>query len=491
MEGRGIPSGLRSWFNRLAGRRHAVGPASGIEWATESTVVTHEVPPDLRDRFTAAGYRARDFFPHRIRYLPKCGPDGAFLAKGMVGITAPESLWQVVLHASPPATNEFPREILFDRDLLWHQQHFHEAGQIASATMAVKDSVLYTMAHQSDLVQRISRRRDLKTRVEKVFCGWHHLLLNAIAHFAMLRGCRELRVPTSRLMMRFTDPKRTVQPPLFERVYDRAVQHHFRAREADGWWCIDIEANRSAIVAPERRVVRKTHPRTVCLVHDIERGLGHRETDPDFARQADETSDAALTAMLEIERSAGVCASYVVVGTLMRDVRDRIELVDGRWRGSHDGGHALGFHSYDHSSNPEQLGACRRVDYRLKGYRPPRSRLTREMTDDMLCRYNFEWIASSEKSLGLRAPRLGNRVARIPIFEDDFPMHEGAMEFVTWSQLIRSTVATRGFTAIGLHDCYASHWMPNYASLLDDLRSMASIRTLDEVADEVFLAAGV
>lgn len=461
-----------------------------VEWATSAATVTHEVPAGFRSRFVSAGYRARDFFPHRIRYLPKCGPDGAFLAHGMAGIVSPASLWQVVMHATPPATDEFPAGIFFDRDLVWHQQHLHEPGQVASATMAVRDSVMYTMAHQSDLVQRISRRRDLKTRVEKVFGGWHHVLLNAIVNFAVARGCRELRVPTSRLMMRFTDPKRTVQSPLFERVYDRAVQHHFRARESDGWWCIDIAANRDVIIVPERCVVSRQHPRTVCLVHDIERGLGHREVEPEFARQADAFADAALDEMLEIERSAGVPASYMVVGTLMRDVRDRIELDGGQWRGTHAGGHAIGFHSYDHSSGGPQVAPCRRVDYRLKGYRAPQSRLTPELTDERLCRYNFEWLASSSRSLGFRNPRFGNRVVRVPIHLDDFALHTGKADFDTWRRSVLSAVSAREFTAIGLHDCYAPHWISHYATLLDELRGMATLRTVDEVADEVFLAAG-
>ena len=473
------------WLRNV--RRPALPPV--VEWATEMSCVSHDVPPHFRDRFVGAGYRERDFFPHRVRYLPKCGPDGVFLSQKMTGQADLPSLWQVVVHATSPAIDEFPRNAFFDRDLLWHQQHFHEPGQVASASMAIRGSVLYTMAHQSDLVQRISRRRQHKTRVEKVFQGWHHLLLNAIVHFAVLRGCREVRVPTSRLMMRFTDRKRTVQPPLFERVYDRAVHHHFRARETDGWWCIDVRANAGHVVAPERRVTTLRRLRTICLVHDIERGLGHAGGDPAFVSDVDEASDASLTAMLDIERAAGVRATYVVVGTLMRDLRDRIELEAGQWRGTAEGGHALGFHSHDHTSGP-QVGRCRSVDYRLKGYRPPQSELTPELTDDTLGRYNFEWLASSTSSLGFAVPRMGNRVARIPIHIDDFPLHAGQLDFPSWRRRVLG-MASAGFTAVGLHDCYGRHWLPHYRALLDDLGGTGSLRTLDEVADELFLAAAV
>lgn len=43
----------------------------------------------------------------------------------------------------------------------------------------------------------------------------------------------------------------------------------------------------------------------------------------------------------------------------------------------------------------------------------------------------------------------------------------------------------------GLHDCYARHWLPDYGALLDALAGRGSLRTLDEVADELFLASAV
>jgi hypothetical protein len=476
---------LIRWFRGI--RRPAEVPP--VEWGIEARRISHEVGPEFRDAFIAAGYRARDFFPHRIRYLPKCGPDGVFLAKGMTGSGELQSLWQVVIHATPPSIDEFPREVFFDRDLLWHQQHFHEVGQVASATVKIDGSVMYTMAHQSDLVQRISRRRELKTRVENVFRGWHHLLLNAIVHFAHVRGCREVRVPTSHLMMRFTDRKRTVQAPLFERVYDRAVMHHFDAREVDSWWCIDVDRHRGRIVTPERRVTVHAQPRTICLVHDTERSLGHPELTAGDAAVADAASDAALNRMLEIERAAGVRATYVVVGTLMRELRDRIELDNGTWRSTAAGGHALGFHSHDHTSKPQQIGPCRSVDYRIKGYRPPKSELTAELTDETLGRYNFEWLASSSTSLGFTVPRVSNRVAKLPIHFDDYPLQTGRMTYDPWRRRVAELAASSAFTAIGLHDCYAGHWLPRYSSILDDLGQHGVFRTLDEVADELFLAS--
>jgi hypothetical protein len=445
------------------------------------SAVAHDFPVTSGERFRSAGYLARHFFPHQVRCLPKPGPDGYKLAQRMCGVRDLGELWQIVVHAMPPVIDEFPDELFFDADLLWHQQQFNRTGQVASVDLAARGAVLYTMAHQSDLVQRISRRRKYKTRVEKVFAGWHHLLLNAIANVAVRHGYREIRVPTSRLAMEHTDPARSVRPELFERVYDRAVHHHLRATQAGRWWSIDVEANRDVVVQPDRREERREVEKTVCVCHDIERGLGHRDIDPEFARLADAESPAALDRMLAIEAEVGVRATYNVVGCLLPEVRQRIE----------QGGHALAFHSYDHELGREQLRACRRVDYRLKGYRAPRSHLTPELRDASLCWHNFEWLASSASSLGCTVPKLHDGLVRIPIQIDDFELHRQTTSFAEWRRRAIEAVRKRDFVALGLHDCYASHWLDGYTELLEEIKGMARLRTMDEVAAELFVAGAL
>ena len=218
--------------------------------------------------FARAGIKQRHFFPHRFYCLPKCGPDGYRLARGMCRARDPAQLWQIVLFAADSVVAEFPTELFFDDDVMWHQQHINRPGQIASVTVAIVHETLYSMAHQSDLVQRISRRRELKTRIEKVFNGWHRLLLNALANFAIAKGCRQLKIPTSALAMRYTDRRRTVRPELFERVYDRAVNHQFRAIQADGWWTIDLSVNRDAVITAIPQIEKIRSPKTICLFHD-------------------------------------------------------------------------------------------------------------------------------------------------------------------------------------------------------------------------------
>ncbi len=281
--------------------------------------------------------------------------------------------------------------------------------------------------------------------------------------------------------MEHTDRQRTVRPELFERVYDRAVHHHFRATQVDRWWSISLAANRAAIITPERREEECEFGKTVCVCHDIERGIGHRDVEPEFARQADAESAAALDRMLAIETRAGVRATYNVVGCILSEVRDRIE----------GAGHALGFHSYDHDTGREQLAACRRVDYRIKGYRPPRSILTAELRAPHLCWHNFEWLASSVSSLGFGTPRLENRLVKIPILLDDFEMHRSGWSFEEWRRRAIEAIRKHDFIAFSLHDCYAAHWLPQYDALLDEIKAMARLRTLDELASDLFLAGGV
>jgi hypothetical protein len=438
----------------------------------------HEASENERQGFIAAGYQQRHFFPHRWYALRKCGPDGARMAEWMAGIKDPGRLWQMVLYATSPGIDEFPDAVFFDADVNWHQQHGNRRGLVASAALAVDGRTLYTATHQSDLVQRISRNRAYKTRVESAFKGWHRLLLNAIAGFAHERGLRRVLVPTAELAMTHTDKSRTVKPELFERVYDRAVQHQFAVTRQDRWWRVDLDRNRGAVAPTTRREELIDSARTVCVAHDIERGLGHRDVDPEFARRADRDAPAALDHMLDIERKAGVRGTYSVVGSFMNEVRAAIE----------QDGHCLAFHSYDHGPG-EQLEACRRVDYRIKGYRPPRSVLTRELSDWALCWHNFEWLASSESSLGVMVPTLDNRVVKIPIQIDDFAMHQDGIGFEQWAREVLELVRTRDFVVVSLHDCYASHWLPGYERFLADLAGLARLRTLDEVAADLFLAS--
>ncbi len=159
-------------------------------------------------------------------------------------------MWLVVLYADESQLAGIPPELFLDPEILWHEQHFWRPGQVAAADVVVTGETVWTMAHQSDLVQRIGRRRELKTVVEARFKGWHDMLLNALLAFASERGARRLCVPTAALAMVHTDRTRTVGPELFERVYDRDVSRLYRAACEGDWWVLDLAANRDRLVEP-------------------------------------------------------------------------------------------------------------------------------------------------------------------------------------------------------------------------------------------------
>ena len=470
---------LARWLSRLMPRPFdSTGSSRPVTWRQSMSSTFREAPLEALPGFVAAGYKQRHFFPHRFYYLPKCGPDGFKLARWMGANNDLRQHWQIVLFASGPSVDRFPDELFFDNRLNWHQQHFYRRGQIAWVNLFVKGSTLFTTAHQSDLVQRVPLRREFKTQVETAFKGWHRLLLNCVGNFALERGIRRIRVPVSSFAMKHTDRQRVVQPELFERVYDRAINHQFTARRLENWWAVDVAANRSAIVKVERRSEETEPKKVICLCHDVERGLGHRNSNPQFAGQADREAPSALDRMLEIERKFAVRATYNVVGLFLEEVRERIE----------NDGHCIAFHSYNHELNEEQLRACRRVDYRLKGYRAPQSLVTRELRETELCWHNFEWLASSSFSLGFSEPRLERGVVKVPILFDDFDLYRGRTSFESWQRQALDTIAKNEFVAFCLHDCYAEFWLPHYETFLHQIQKFGRLSTVDEVAADVFLA---
>lgn len=439
-----------------------------------SEITYGEISAHRKADFLAAGYRGRQFFAHHIFHLPKCGPDGFKLAERMCSEQDPNRLSELVLYAAPELADKFPDDLWFDDDLIWHQQQFGRTGQVATVNLRKDGSDLYTMALVSDLVQRISRRRDHKSRVEDRFKGWPGILLNAVLACAAGNGFSRVFVPKSRWAMKHTDPDREVQPELFERVYDRPVAR-YEPSETGEWWIVDLARNSGRIIHLESRSVQILNEKTICICHDIERGLGHIDCDPEFARTADQQAPENLRQMLEIEQSLDISTTYSVVGSLLDEVRPLIE----------NAGHEVAFHSYNHVISQEQLALCRSVDYRLKGYRPPQSRIKAELTDAALCHHNFEWFASSAYSLGFTEPLIENRIVKIPVLFDDYAMYAKGVPYGKWRTTALEKIESSKFVAFGLHDCYAGFWLDDYRSFLLDISELGCVRTLNEVAADL------
>jgi len=426
----------------------------------------------------------------------------------MLDLHDPSALRQVVIHATPEAVDRLPRELFFDRDLIWHEQHFGMAGHLASGTLAILRENVYLLTCFSDLVQRIGRRREHRTWIGRHFGAWDYLVRNAAAAYALTRGHSRVYFPTADLMSRNSDQTRTTGPALFRKIYDEHLARHFRAERRGDWWQVDVHRQRERVVVPRRRIAPIERRRTIALFHDVEAGYGHRREDEALARTADEEFVGRITAMHRIETAMGVSATYNVVGELYDRYRKLFEEL-----------HAdLAFHSFDHviprpSRSPveelagdllkrfgyarsptdgrpgDQLLRCRQVDYRLKGYRPPQSVITPEITSENLAYRNFEWLASSAGSLGCAEPRLREGHVDIPVAMDDYDLYTRRKSYEQWEAEALRLVEDREFTAIGLHDCYAHLWLPGYADLLRKLKERGRVIGLTRVSDEVFLAS--
>ena len=336
----------------------------------------------------------------------------------------------------------------------------------------------------SDVVQRIGRRREFKTRIENRFKGWARLLVHASIGFALDRGLSRVFVARADWALQHTDPARTVGRDLFDRIYEHSVGPPFRALPGDRWWVLDVATNESAVLRADARRFPATSGPYLCVCHDIERGWGHLE-DPRFAAEADAVAAASLERMLELEAAAGLRATYSVVGFLLPELAETLR----------DAGHCVAFHSFDHAAPGEpgandQLRRCREVDYRIKGYRPARSVLGPELTDENLAFHNFEWLASSRYSLGGAGLGFASGIARLPLLFDDFDLHQG-LDYDVWERTALETLRGAEFAAFSLHDCYAPTWLSRYRVLLEKVKEIGEARTLDAVAADLLLAQAV
>jgi len=454
-------------------------PSQPVRWAAYV-----EAGPERTPDFLDQSFRRRRFFPHRVYRLSKAGPDGFRLANAMIGPTDPGALREILVYGLPPATDEFPEALFFDDELAWHRQQFGRPAQIAAANIAVGRDCLHCYLLNSDIVQRISRRREFKTRIESVFNGWVRVLLNAVLDYAIDLGVTTIYSARAAHAMSNTDHRR-IPPARYERIYDAAIQGLYAVEAQDDWWRLDVAANKHRCVRLDKKIEPLSPRKTICLFHDVERGLGHRIEDPDFSARIERPAQAALGRILQAEARAGIHTSYNVVGELWREVTPAIL----------EKGHACAFHSFDHRLtamdeivSPTQLDRCRMLDDRVKGYRAPQSKITAELADAHLAHHNFEWLASSRRSLGREQPFMENGIVKIPVHLDDFDLYRHRLSFEEWESRAFDLIENQEVTALGLHDCYFEHWLPHYERLLKKLVEKGRIVTFDQLAAEVTFA---
>jgi hypothetical protein len=183
--------------------------------------------------------------------------------------------------------------------------------------------------------------------------------------------------------------------------------------------------------------------------------------------------------MLEMERQIGVMSSYNVLGMLFDDKEDQIR--------SSNPGHSIAFHSFNHDLADEtQLTRCREVDLQVRGYRPPRSEITTELTDYQLSYLNFEWLACGQNGFRASSYFLQNGIVKIPISTDDYPLFSGAARYQEWETRLLESARGSSFFAFGLHDCYAACWLDDYPKLLEQLARIGTFVSADQICDRAF-----
>jgi hypothetical protein len=79
----------------------------------------------------------------------------------------------------------------------------------------------------------------------------------------------------------------------------------------------------------------------------------------------------------------------------------------------------------------------------------------------------------------------------MPVTLDDFDLYTGHQTYDEWERGLLDHVGRSSYTAVGLHDCYAHLWLPRYPELLEKLKSLARLRTFDDVSADVVMTAAV
>jgi len=442
--------------------------------------VTHRKSSTTAEPFVAIGLRRAEFFDHSVAVIPKQYP-ATFLLFEQRGVSEAELKEGVFYQLNLYSTNlsGFPDELFTDRTVNWHNQQLGEKGLIAAAGLYAQGSSLTISLLQSDLCQQIYRHGELKrackTQIGKRFGAWHRILFNAVLDFASDKDFSFIYTPTADWILSST--KKQVNPALFRRIYDSVVSPYERRRVTRAraeYWEIPVAGNKDRVARLVLADVPhcETDPGTlICIFHDVEENVD-TEVSPSECREN-------LAEMLQIEKSIGVRATYNVLGMHFRPKRREIE--------NSDPGHCLAFHSFNHDLNDEtQLARCRQIDLQVKGYRPPQSVITPELTDYRLSYFDFEWLASGERSICSSACKLQNGIVKIPVFTDDYPLFTAQQDYSSWERRLIERVQSHSFVAFGLHDCYGRMWLREYATLLKKLGSLGTFVTADDVCDRIY-----
>jgi hypothetical protein len=182
----------------------------------------------------------------------------------------------------------------------------------------------------------------------------------------------------------------------------------------------------------------------VTFYHDIEQNLDSK-ANPKECRQI-------VKEFLYLETKYGIPVTYNVVGKLFREQPDLIELIIQE-------GQEVAFHSYNHQPDwqpryySDEITLCRAVSSLPCGYRSPQSKWNRT-TLKILWEKGFLWNAESDRH---KEPYfIYEGLVRLPIAQDDWPLHTGALSIEEWVQQFPRLLKMRSYFGFGCHDFVTS-----------------------------------
>jgi hypothetical protein len=431
--------------------------------------------------FAARRMARRESFDHDVIVISKPYPDSQLLLerRGMQRHELERGRFcQLNLYTTQHYN--LPEELFLHPEINRYRQQLGRKGLIAAAGLWLNGSVATIVTLQSDLCQHLYRHPDLKksckSQVETHFKYWYAILFNAILDFCADSSISVLNSPTAHQVVAHT--AKEIRPDLFFRIYDYPRDHYHCSKVAvrrAEYWEIPISANIDRLMRLAVRNIETAQTDAqpkICIFHDIEENV---DTDVSPSECADN-----LARILEIEKSFGINTTYNILGLLFSTKYPEII--------SSNGAHSIGFHSFNHNiADVEQLARCRHVDLRVRGYRPPRSLMTAELTDYDLTFFNFEWLANGVRSPTQIGCELQNGLVKIPIHRDDYLLFTGAVGYEQWERGVLDAAQGKALFGIGLHDCYGGKWLRFYAALLDKLAATGTFAGADEICDQMFL----
>ena len=425
-------------------------------------------------KFLEKGFSKEDFFRHTAIFLNKQYPD-TILHMGRRGISFEgQKIFQLNIYSDK--IDGLQKEIFFDKQISWHQQHLGNIGLIACAGFYIDKDDIYIVSVQSDIVQQIGKNpkfHNCRSKIRIRFDKWYKSIFNALLNYGYKNNIKNIYCTTSELVIKNT--KKQIDFSLFKKIYDYPSTF-YNCKKDNGYWIIKVSDNLDKIIEPD-----PVFQKSIMVLHDIEENCGHEK---EILTKG--ICEKNLKFALEIEKKHKANTTYSIVGKLFKS---KIRLIDDN--------HSIAFHTFNHDNNDlGQLEKVREVNLQVRGYRAARSIITSELSDYNLLLHNFEWLVAScaKQSLNSQKCFLENGIVKIPILIDDHRMYDGRsytnqdrVPYELWLEMVEKIILENDVVTIGMHDCYSNFWIEQYDNFIGEMKRIGNFITCDQIANNIFL----